>query len=88
MSSSGECFFLQVVGELHGCLVVWLQPQRWVLPSRMCIFREQPSPFSGEGECRVMSAWLSDRVTPWSNPPRLPQDLEPRPLEVPLLCQN
>lgn len=82
-SSSGECFFLQVVVELHGCLVAWPRPQHWVLPSHMCIFGEQPSPSAGEGGCHGRSAWLSDRVTPWNNPP-----LEPRPVEDPLFCQK
>lgn len=73
-SSSGECFSLQAVGELHGCLDVWPWPQRWVLPSHTCIFGEQPSPSAGGGECHGMSAWLSDRVSPWNNPPWLPRE--------------
>lgn len=74
MGSSGECFVLQVVGELHGCLVAWPRPQCWVLPSPMCIFGEQPSPSAGEGECRGMSSWLSDWVTQWNNPLWLHQE--------------
>lgn len=74
MGSSGECFILQVVGELHGCLVAWPWPQCWVLPSPMCIFGEQPSPSAGEGECHGMSAWLSDWVTQWNNPLWLHQE--------------
>ncbi|KAI1231315.1 hypothetical protein IHE44_0008257 [Lamprotornis superbus] len=38
----------KAVGELHGCLVVWLQPQCWVLPSQTCIFGEQPNPSADE----------------------------------------
>lgn len=74
MGSSGECFVLQVMGELHGCLVAWPWPQCWVLPSPMCIFGERPSPSAGEGECHGMSAWLSDWVTQWNNPLWLHQE--------------
>lgn len=40
---------------------------------------------------RVSAMWCQpgfQTITPWNNPPWLPQDLEPRPLEAPLLCQN